>query len=194
MNTHRLSQLILPATLIIWTLYGFLSGFGHWNAAVSVALVASVGLIALMGARHVTIKVMDWTMVIYFAIAGVATFAFRSSTFRGCSPIVIWVLYAAAAWASILLGKPFSLQYARESTPTNLWQNSLFIRTNMIISGGWGLSFLLNVILVIVASRVPLISLWIGVLAPILVMGAASIFTTVYSRSIRARHPLTNAV
>jgi hypothetical protein len=50
---------------------------------------------------------------------------------------------AAIAWISILAGQPFTLQYARQSVPPERWHTPGFIRTGYLISGVWGIIFLI---------------------------------------------------
>ena len=38
------------------------------------------------------------------------------------------------ALSSVLVGAPFTYQYAREAWPQAYWKNALFVRTNIIIS------------------------------------------------------------
>jgi all-trans-retinol 13,14-reductase len=85
------------------------------------------GLVAIvLISRKVTVKLMDWTLVGYFVVAACATFIVRLAAFPKYGSVVIWLMYAAVAWGSILAGRPFSLQYARESTPPERWQSPPF--------------------------------------------------------------------
>lgn len=190
MSAAKLSRLVLPITFLIWVVYGFLTGFGQWPLAVAFGFVSGLVLVAIvLISRKVTVKVMDWTLVGYFVLAACATFIVRLAAFPKYSSLVIWLLYAGVAWGSILTGRPFSLQYARESTPPEHWQSPRFLRANLIISVVWGLAFVTNIVLVVIALNPNDNPLLIGVIAPILTMVAASIFTTRYSKSVRAQAP-----
>ncbi len=190
MSAAKLSRLVLPITFLIWVVYGFLTGFGQWPLAVAFGFVSGLVLVAIvLISRKVTVKVMDWTLVGYFVLAACATFIVRLAAFPKYGSLVIWLLYAGVAWGSILTGRPFSLQYARESTPPEHWQSPRFLRANLIISVVWGLAFVTNIVLVVIALNPNDNPLLIGVIAPILTMVAASIFTTRYSKSVRAQAP-----
>ena len=190
MSAAKLSRLVLPITFLIWVVYGFLTGFGQWPWAVAFGLVSGLVLVAIvLIGRKVTVKLMDWTLVGYFVLAACATFIVRLAAFPRYGSVVIWLLYAGVAWGSILAGRPFSLQYARESTPPEHWQSPRFLRANLIISVGWGLAFVANIVLVVIALNPNDNPLLIGVIAPILTMVAASIFTTRYSKTVRAQAP-----
>jgi all-trans-retinol 13,14-reductase len=190
MSAAKLSRLVLPITFLIWVVYGFLIGFGQWPWAVAFGLVSGLVLVAIvLISRKVTVKLMDWTLVGYFVLAASATFIVPLAAFPKYGSVVIWLLYAGVAWGSILAGKPFSLQYARESTPPEHWQSPPFLRANVIISVVWGLGFLANIVLVVIALNPEDSPLLIGVIAPVLTMVAASIFTTRYTKILRARAP-----
>jgi uncharacterized membrane protein len=189
MSSSRFSQLLLSTQFVIWVIYGVLAGMGHWPVGVAFGLLASACLLALEASRHIKIKLLDWVLLGYFVLAAIATFVVRSASFPTYSSVIIWVLYAGVSWGSILLGAPFTLQYARESAPPEHWQSPGFIRANQVISRVWSLAFVINIVLVTIALNprdYPLLS---GVLAPILMMAAASIFTSRYTKITRERAP-----
>ena len=135
MNAGRVSHIVLASSFVIWIVYGTLAGMRHWPAAVIVGLAASIGLLLFAAGCHIKVKLLDWVLLGYFAIAAIATFAVRSAAFPVYSPVVIWVLYAAVTWASILAGSPFSVQYARETAPVEHWNRPAFLRANQ--SSAW---------------------------------------------------------
>ena len=45
---------------------------------------------------------------------------------------------AVSTWLTIAINKPFTLDYAREHTDPSLWNNPLFIQTNIVIASVWG--------------------------------------------------------
>lgn len=182
MSTDRFSHILLVAGFGIWVVYGFLAGMRHWPAGIAFGLAAGIGLLLLEAGRHVTVKLMDWAIVAYFGIAAIATFLVRAAGFAVYSSVVIWMVYSVVTWVSIFWGAPFSLQYARESAPREHWQSPAFLRVNYIISIVWGVGFLINLGLVTMALAPRYNSLWLAVAAPLLVMGAASVFTSRYTK------------
>lgn len=187
MSAERFSRFLLVAGFGIWVVYGFLAGMRHWPAAVEFGLAAAICLVLLEAARHIAIKLLDLVIVAYFGIAAIATFAVRSAAFPVYSPVVIWMLYVIVTWISIFSSVPFSLQYARESTPPEHWQTAEFVRANYVISVVWGVGFLINLGLVTIALWPRYRSIWLGVAAPLMVMGAASIFTSRYTKISKQR-------
>lgn len=76
----------------------------------------------------------------------------HSTGFPAYSQVVVWLFYGAVAWGSIGVGRPFSLQYARESALPEVWESPAFWRANLLISVVWGLAFLADLALLILAS------------------------------------------
>ena len=187
MSADRLSRLILKLQFVVWVGYGFLAGLRRWPEGVAFGLLASIGLLSLEASRHIKVKLMDWVLLGYFVIAAIATFLVRSAAFPAYSSVVIWGLYAAVTWASIVVGTPFSLQYARESAPPGSWHTLGFLRANQVISVVWGLGFSLNIVLAAIALNPRNKPLLVGVLAPLVIMGVAGIFTTRYTKITRQR-------
>jgi hypothetical protein len=187
MSKERFSQLMLVAGLGIWVLYGFLAGMGRWPAAVACGLIAGVGLVLLEAGRHIEVKLLDWTIVAYFVLAAIATFLVRANIFPLYSPIVIWTLYAGVSWTSLLVGAPFSLQYARESTPPEHWSHPQFLAANRTISLVWSVAFTVNIALVSLAMVPRHTPLLLAVGAPLLMMAACAVFTSRYTKIARQR-------
>ncbi len=64
-------------------------------------------------------------------------FTFHFSTFLYCS------LFLCAYLPAVFGAKPFTIQFAKRSTPKGFWQTDSFITTNKIMSLGWAGLFLL---------------------------------------------------
>lgn len=46
---------------------------------------------------------------------------------------------------SMLVRRPFTLQYAREQIPAELWDNPAFVKTNYLITCAWAVAFIVMV-------------------------------------------------
>ncbi len=178
---------MLVAGFSIWVIYGFLAGMRRWPAAVACGLIAGIALILLEAGRHVEIKLMDWAIVAYFVLAAIATFLVHATTFPTYSSIVIWTLYALVSWTSILVGAPFSSQYARESAPPESWNHPEFVAANRTITLVWSVAFTVNIALVSLAVVPRYNSLLLGVGAPLMMMAACAVFTSRYKKIARQR-------
>ena len=58
--------------------------------------------------------------------------------------LLVNVTLMAIAWGSLLFGAPFTIQYAREQVPPELWRSPVFLRINQYITAVWGVDFSLS--------------------------------------------------
>jgi hypothetical protein len=88
---------------------------------------------------------------------------------------------------SLAVGRPFTLQYARERVPEALWASPIFLRTNRIISATWALAFAVLVAADAAAEYAPAVPLWIDVAASVAAFVGAVWFTRAYPAAVRRR-------
>ena len=88
---------------------------------------------------------------------------------------------------SLLIGTPFTLQYAREQVPREYWKSPLFFSTNQRITGAWTAAFAVMVAADAAAEYVEAIPLWIDIAATIIAFVAAVWFTRWYPAVVRRR-------
>ncbi len=88
---------------------------------------------------------------------------------------------------TLILGKPFTLQYAREQVPQSLWDAPQFIRTNYVITGVWTGAFLILVLADLILVYRPDLPPTIGILATVLALAGAIKFTQWYPEKMRRR-------
>lgn len=135
---NRLSRLAIGLTAFApWILYGFASGFNHWRAAAGGGLILCLVFLAATVLRGSSIKPMDWPMLAFFVIASVMIIGLRSTAFTVYSAVVVWSCFAIAAWGSVLIGRPFTAAYARESAPREFWTHPIFFRLNLLMTLVW---------------------------------------------------------
>ena len=88
---------------------------------------------------------------------------------------------------SLAVGRPFTLQYAREQVRPELWDTADFKRTNYVITGVWALAFAAMVIAEFVLLYVPAAPDRVGVLVIILALVGAVKFTGWYPEHVRTQ-------
>jgi hypothetical protein len=86
---------------------------------------------------------------------------------------------------SLAVGKPFTLQYAREQVSAELWDTPEFYRTNVVISAAWALAFCIMVVAELVLLYQPEVPHRVGVIAIIVALVGAVKFTSWYPESRR---------
>ena len=78
------------------------------------------------------------------------------------------------------LGRPFTLQYAREQVAPELWASPEFIRTNYVITAVWALAFAVLVIADLILLYRPDLSPRLGIFLTIAALVGAVKFTSWY--------------
>ncbi|MGI8961464.1 MAG: hypothetical protein ACR2IV_17225 [Bryobacteraceae bacterium] len=108
-----------------------------------------------------------------------------------------WSVLAVRLWvdtglllivlASMAIGRPFRVQYAREQVKPELWSSSEFRRTNYSITGAWALAFAVIVAAELLLLFAPGLPPRIGIIVIILALVGAVKFTGWYPERVRTR-------
>lgn len=88
--------------------------------------------------------------------------------------------------ASIVSGRPFTLQYARERIAPEFWGQPEFLRTNYVLSSVWALAFAVIVAAELALLYLPDLPPRLGVIAIAVVLFGAFKFTAWYPDRPRA--------
>jgi hypothetical protein len=117
--------------------------------------------------------------------------------------LVLYTLLAAPAWTvasvrlavdagllaivvvSLAIGRPFTLQYAREQVPKEFWATPLFINTNRLITSVWAAAFAVLVAAEAAAEYLPAVPLSVDIAASIAALAGAVGFTLWYPARVR---------
>ena len=81
---------------------------------------------------------------------------------------------------SMAVRRPFTLQYAREQVPQELWGSAEFIRTNYVITGVWALAFAVMVIADLILIYMPDLPHRYGIILTVVALYGAIKFTGWY--------------
>lgn len=162
-------------------------------AGPKIALACGLLAAALVFGRNLispgrTTKILEFGTVILFAVLLLYTI------FQGpvLSVIVVRLWVDAGLLLiilfSLLLRRPFTLQYARELVEPELWNHPEFIRTNTIITAAWALAFAVMVLAETALLCVPGIPRRLGVIVIAAALAAAFKFTSWYPERRRKLH------
>lgn len=150
-------------SVVMWVVYGQLTGAGHWIDAGLVGLVIATVMV-VADYRRGAVKVMNSTSVGYFLLEMmIVLFAGQAFMQRYHLPIV-WGVFALVAWITLATGAPFTAQYTCEHTPPELWNGPAFHRMNVHLSVVWSLIFTLGAVLGAIAMVVGHVGLLGGVI------------------------------
>ena len=110
-------------------------------------LVVALILSVVMGITRLHRGVILWVGLLFFTYATAAVVLFNNMWTTQHMGVLANGALATFTWLTIVLKKPFTLDYAREHTDPSLWDNPLFISTNAVITSAWGFVFTTNTVL-----------------------------------------------
>jgi hypothetical protein len=132
-----------------WVLMGVVSGPGRFEEAASSALGLALLTLWVGSRRGVPVHLLEVFTVVYFGVLAVLGLVASDATIDW---LELWagelsnVALAAFAIVTLLIRKPFTLAYARDTTPREHWDTPLFLRINYGISAVWAGAFLVSAV------------------------------------------------
>ncbi len=145
MLKEMLKELLEIATFLLgflpWILFLLLPS-NDWDAllrAVVICLVASI----IVGWKDLRKGfVLTWATLIFFLFSAVLLYSFGSIWLAEHMGIIANGFLTGIIWFSVLIGKPFTLQIARQEVPQERWHEEGFISTCRFIALFWGILLL----------------------------------------------------
>ncbi|MGI5253826.1 hypothetical protein [Actinacidiphila glaucinigra] len=171
-----------------WIAFGVVAGPSTWELAALVGLVASV-VLTVPDVAHGSVKLLDVTGIVFFTVIALLGLVLDRHD-------LIWLetyaqVLANAVIAGVALGSlafvPFTEQYARESTPREIWGTPAFRRTNRVLTLVWGLVFAITAVLGLIALRVAAGTDWLNWVIPVALLVLAVRFTEWYPARVHER-------
>lgn len=142
-----------------WILFFVLAGGSQAQLDVAIIFAA---LASLFFERQGLRKgfVLSWGTLIFFVFMFFAVVVARNAWVAKHAWLFSNGALAAIAWVSVLIGKPFTIQYAKEMTSPDKWNNPVFIKINYILSMVWGTVFLAGMGLHVIKLIIPSFTGW----------------------------------
>lgn len=174
-----------------WIIYSLVEGPSRLELSSALALGTAVAILCINWIRGGTPKMLEYSDVVYFTGLTILI-AFASAGTR--TWLELWggevanIALLVIVVGSILVRRPFTLQYAKEDAPPELWHEPHFIRANYVISGAWALAFFIEAASGLYGDAVLRDSnnLWTGWIIQTLPMIVAAQFTIWYPNRLRA--------
>jgi hypothetical protein len=115
---------------------------GLWVPALMVGLLANLAVIAYHLGRGQGVSSLDAVSLAFNATNAVLFFGFGiAALLEHLDACVYALLVAQVAWGFVQ-GVPWTMQFARRSTPAALWQTPEFLTANKMTSTAWFAAFL----------------------------------------------------
>ena len=131
-------------TLFPWSLY-FL-GRVISRPAVGIAGAVIVMFAARLLGRY-RFKCTDWTQLTFFFLLLLGVYWGRNPWLIKYQSVLAPACFTLLSFGSLLIGRPFTADYARGQVPERFWLDPVFPRhfqrVNLILTSGWGVAFAL---------------------------------------------------
>jgi len=151
------------------------------------AVAVSLLLCLRMARRGESLKILEvGSLVVFGALTAYTLLAAPAWTVATVRLAVDTGLLAIAV-VSLAIGRPFTLQYARERVPEPVWALPVFHTTNRLITQVWAAAFAVLVAADAAAAYVEAIPIWVDVAASVAAFAAAVWFSRRYPAAVQRR-------
>jgi phytoene dehydrogenase-like protein len=167
-----------------WIVAALFFGLG-WVRLAAGTKVAIAIVQNLLHYRARNLKALELTTLIYGALEALLTLGLGQWWVLAYSGVASQAALFLMALISVLVGAPFTYQYAREAWPQAYWKNALFVRTNVIISLVFALVFAVSAVssfLALVAFGSGLTAIVLTTVIPIGLGVIATVFSIVFPK------------
>ena len=151
------------------------------------ALVVSALLSLRMRLRGESIKILEVGSLVLFALLTFYTLVAAPRWTVATVRLAVDGGLLAIVLVSLAIGRPFTLQYARERVPPQFWASPIFFVTNRIITAVWAGAFAVLVAADAAAEYAPTVPLWTEIVASVAAFVGAVWFTGWYPAVVRRR-------
>lgn len=180
------------AGLLPWIAMAVLVGPDRFEVAVCTALGLSLLFTFLGHKRGTSFKLLELFDLAYFgtlAVIGLIASDDLITWLEQWAGEMTSIALVVFAFGSILIRNPFTMQYAREQAPEELWDTPIFYRVNRNITLVWGAAFAVNALVGLFADAVlgQPNEFWTGWIIPLGTLLFAVAFTEWYPDYVSAR-------
>lgn len=168
-----------------WVLLSILSGPGRFEEAASAALGLTLFTLWVGWRRGVPIHLLEVFGAAFFlvmAILGLVASDGVITWLEQWAGEVSNIALAGFAIVTLLIRRPFTMSYAKDTTPEEYWESPLFTRINYAISAVWAGAFTFSAIIGALGGTVLRADndFWMGWILPLAAILFAVEFTEFY--------------
>lgn len=160
------------------------------SAKAGVFAAAAIGLavIALDFIRGRSLKWLGAGSAVLFAALGLYLTLIDPSLGNSAVKLSIDTGIFAISLTSMLIGRPFTLQYARDAVAAETAAMPGFLRANYIITAAWTAAALVMMVANLAMLYVPGLPLWLGLAIALAARNSAVYFTKWYPKYRKAKY------
>jgi hypothetical protein len=168
-----------------FVIFAVLSRFVAASISLWAAAAISAVLILRQKMRGASMKILEVGTFLLFAVLGIYA-AVKGGGWD--IPMVRTVVDGGLfliILISMLVGRPFTLQYAREQVPVSVQSSPTFVKTNYILTAVWALAMAVLVVADLAMHFRPSLPLRLEIIVMLAALGGAFWFTKWYPDQIR---------
>jgi carotenoid cleavage dioxygenase len=184
---------LLMLGFLPWMLFLFFSG--HTMLSLKIAIIISLVASVTLGFGDLKRGfILQWGTCIFFLICLIMIDFLNNKWMAKEMDLVSNLALAAIMWFTVLIGKPFALQYARRGMPKELWNDENFIRGCRFITVVWAclMTFAALISILKRTTWLPFPS-WVYFDLTLLNIVVGLTFTTIFKRKKRLQRERTDA-
>jgi hypothetical protein len=168
-----------------WFAFWFIAG--HSMLRLQIAVFVAAALVVVMAVTRLHRGAILWAGYAFFAFALIFVVWLKNTwTIQHLGILATGTLFVSAQ-LSLLFGRPFTEDYAREHVPEELWDSASFVRGCFTTTSAWSCVFLINTLLNIVKFQHHEIPEWRITLSEYAMIIAGIAFTNIYSKIARRK-------
>ena len=172
--------------IVFWT---FLS-MKRVEYAFLLGLACAVAVVGLSLIRRQSLKILQLGTLAFFILGSIALLFVSQRTLGHWGNFLGSFTLLLVAVFSMLIKQPFTMGYARDSVPEQLWHDPGFIHTNYVLTSCWAAAFLVNSCFGLANMKLKE-PLWVSWTITLVLFGTAYAFTHLYTLRVRKRRAST---
>jgi hypothetical protein len=176
-----------------WIAFAAASAVADWRLAAIVALAISLANAAGRRRDNADPDDLATAATVFFAALAIVSVADPGSSVQQYIPALAPAALCAGAGLSVLRGRPFTIPFAKRSTPPELWDQPRFYAANVAISMIWIVSFAVSALALGVIRATAPDATGLLIEAQILGFVVPMRCTALYRRRLRARYEIVAA-
>lgn len=130
-----------------WIVYSLVEGEGRLEESSAIAFGLALAILMVGWLRGSSPKLLEFSDVVFFGALAIFVAVASDDThawLERWSGEVANMALVVIAVGSILIRQPFTLAYAKEEAPRELWDNPVFLRTNYVLTSVWAIAFVIE--------------------------------------------------
>lgn len=129
-----------------WILFGTLAG--HTLFTLDLATIVALVLTLIFNHRELRYGfTLAWATFLFFLLALIFVVLLENTWVMRHMSMLVDSLLVIVSWGSLVMGRPFTADYAKEHVPEEKWREPAFKQKNFTMTLVWSILFLINLLI-----------------------------------------------